>query len=392
MTRIETFIVAFHHMKDVKWENNNNSISGIFLVTVDSLDILHRLVTFEAVEEARIERKTWNDSELISATVGQEFTLLLSLPRTENHIFALNLEDMLIRLPKLRFSLAETFFLAEENYEHGKSHAPVLVEHYLDIVRFIKILESISDYIDERNGNLKLVFFKSEKLEININYLPNKLPKLSNLAIFEESFRETIYVSQKKLMALNALFSVIGQEDKENRFSYLLNHFETFYIKYQENYKLFLSEFTFDKIKEEIDNRILDTLTRINKIISDIQDKLLAIPAALLFSASQMKKVITPGDFLVNLIIVIAVLIFADFMFRFIKNQKDTLVAVNSEYNLRRKSYEEKYKDIYESIKTDFDKLDERYRNQLGIVSIVNFSVRLTIFATVVLYISRFFF
>src|SRR5690606_22892972 len=85
----------------------------------------------------------------------------------------------------------------------------------------------------------------------------------------------------------------------------------------------------FQKVKAEVEREKLEFTTRLNKIFSDIQNQLLAIPAAMILVGGQMKQV--NAFSLSNILIWLGSLVFSILMLLLIRNQRNTLAAIKNE-------------------------------------------------------------
>jgi hypothetical protein len=104
-----------------------------------------------------------------------------------------------------------------------------------------------------------------------------------------------------------------------------------------DGYRLFVSSFSYDKIRTDIENANLDFLTRIHKTFVDIQGQLLGIPIATIVVASQLKSAMTCGvEAWTNLAVLAGAWIFVIFLSVSIVNQFFTLNAIASEVRRQR--------------------------------------------------------
>src|SRR5690606_22982018 len=109
----------------------------------------------------------------------------------------------------------------------------------------------------------------------------------------------------------------------KNRFSYLIKNFKRFYEKCEVSYSYYLTNFSYNKLKIEVDNAVLDFSKNIRSVINDSQTKLIAIPAAFLFLCIEIDWQNSWG--LKSFIIVIASLLFSYLIDIFILNQTASL-------------------------------------------------------------------
>ncbi|MDX3774535.1 hypothetical protein QE250_10465, partial [Chromatiaceae bacterium AAb-1] len=111
-------------------------------------------------------------------------------------------------------------------------------------------------------------------------------------------------------------------------------------------------------------------IIKINKIFSDIQNQLLAVPLAIVLVGGQLDKT---GDFWVkNLLIWCGAFVFTIFMNLLIRNQKNTLKSVQEEVKQHEQQLCTKYNGIAEKFDKDFHQINCRIFHQKVLLYIVD--------------------
>lgn len=84
-----------------------------------------------------------------------------------------------------------------------------------------------------------------------------------------------------------------------------------FYSKYVDGYRLFVSNFSYDKVISELELAKVEYTGKIHKAFTDIQNQILGIPVATVVVATQMKSAPQIGyEFWVNIAVLTGCWIF----------------------------------------------------------------------------------
>lgn len=349
----------------------------------DPLDLAvllhHEMLESQFIEGGFIEGvlpEPWDFQQVIdqldalglrSSEVAAERRLEFSAP----HNFFWSL-DALLAAAERRIQPPARFFLADLNYLHpaeGVEISPI-VQHYLDAARLFRSLQQVADHATKVGNASSLIFLQQQKLEITATYQAVDLVDLAHLAEFERDFIESpTHKQQKATILRSVLFELFSGQGKVP-FSLVLAQFRQLVEDVVSSYQLYVSEFSFQKVKAEIEKEKLEFTTKLNKVFSDIQNQLLAVPAALILVGGQM----TAGDgwSIKNVLIWSGALVFALLMNLLITNQRHTLRAIKREIDQQWELIEGKHKTVANQFKKSYEQLDDRYRHQhmlLGTIS-----------------------
>ncbi|EEO04518.1 hypothetical protein [Vibrio cholerae] len=90
---------------------------------------------------------------------------------------------------------------------------------------------------------------------------------------------------------MRSAFDVLiqGLDEEKEIFTHTLANIVSFYKKYTEHHNMFLSDFTINKVIQEINAKDLEYTGKINDIASSVQTKALAIPGAMVAITAVMK-------------------------------------------------------------------------------------------------------
>lgn len=294
--------------------------------------------------------------------------------------------DALLQAHGRRVQPPDDFYLEDLDYRHSikSSVLPEVVAYYLQATRLFKVLSLAAD--DERRlaGAVTLVFLNQQKLEITADYTAEHLKDLPALDEFEQEYAHSLtHKQQKATIFRDALFSLFSREKKIPlssvlmRFTELIEHVER-------SYQLYVSEFSFHKVKADVEKEKLELTVKLNKVFSDIQNQLLAVPAALVLVGGQMEA--THIWSIKNLLVWSGAFVFAVLMNLLIRNQRHSLNAVKVEIDQQWELIEGRHRQVAQQFKDSYTQLDDRYDHQRRLLWTVGLLVSVALgFATALL-------
>jgi len=347
-----------------------------------------RVVKGALSEDVYFEYKSslTNFGLLVSSNDGN-FIVEFNLPTDKNALFALSMEDLLVA-PSRLISPPKTFYLAEVDlFVLAKSdEIPDEIRNYFLVAKFASTLISIADHamIDIP----KAIFLHGEKLELSLCYTKEDLLYLDGLDKFVTDFVEAeIHKEQKSTIIKGVLLEMLKNNEIDRlTLSCLIRRFSEFLERVNANYQLYVSEFSFDKIKNKFESEKLELTIKLNKIISDIQNQLLAVPVALVLVGSQMEK--TNSLTVKNISLWLGALIFGFLMSLLIRNQRSSLEAIKLEIESQWENIENKHKFVADRLSAHYLQLNKRYFSQKIFLMLISFIVAVSISASTVLLLS----
>lgn len=295
--------------------------------------------------------------------------------------FFLSLDDVL-RAPARRVSPLARFYLADSDclYEGDETKLPPTAQHYLAAAKLYSLLGKTADHQGGVGDAKTLIFLHKEKIEITPQYGENDLHELASLKSFEADFiTSDAHQEQKQTIVKTALHELFAGRSKLP-FAEVLNRFDDFIEKVRASYQLYVAEFSFQKVKAEVEKEKLEAMLKLNKVFSDIQSQLLAIPVALVLVGGQMED---KGAWTSkNVLTWLGALVFAILMDLLIRNQRNTLKAVKQEIDQQRHQIESKYQSIAGRFSGIYSDIDKRHTHQRRLIAIVDLLVAISLAVT----------
>lgn len=236
-----------------------------------------------------------------------------------------------------------------------------LLEKYKVFLDFIKSLESIAKHnfleadktknliISRENNSVVVPLFYEKRDVESVDVF--KLSKIT--AVFNGAGQK-----EQQLMYINELIDFLMPVPEKDRFGFLQMDFNLFYEKCNDAYQFYLSNFSSNKLKIELDTKILEFTSKIQSVINDSQTKLIAIPTAFVLAVTIM-------DFsnpysAKNIATLISLFVFAILIQLFIDNQLTSLKFLSGNIT----SYIDSFPKNINGVNSRFEIVRQELKNQ----------------------------
>lgn len=293
-------------------------------------------------------------------------------------------EDMehMLQTAGNRRRIPERFTLRDEGYSHplieGAPATPLAVARYLETVRLWSVLHDLADV---RNGGLLFVASHDAQLEIRADFAASDLRDLPDFPRFTTEFgNHESHADQKHSIVRSSLI----EQFKPRRgvaMSDVLAAFHDIATNARQSLAMYMAEFSVAKVKSEVERLNLEDTLSLNKTLADIQNQLLALPAAILLAGAT----IVDGQVLRNYAVMIGVAIFSIFILTMVSNQRHSINAIAAQISRRKVKVAGMPGDSGTKVLLLFDALEQRVKKQrrtLGFISgVVWLVVALTVLA-----------
>lgn len=297
---------------------------------------------------------------------GETIKLEIGPPRTGLGHLALDLNS-LIQNPNYKIFEPENYYLIEEKFGRAKNSDGIFftkgienenINKYRTILSVVEKIKECATFFDERVS--EVIFVNDRRLSIKISYTTEDFKdiKEDELHEFLDVFQESLHKDQKLSILFSSMVRVALLENCSNKFVYILKNIKDITEEVKEGYKLFASSFSYEKIKNEIDNTKLEYIEKIQKTITDIQTQLLGIPISTVVVASQFKEVTKCGsDFWTNTAVLMGCWIFVIVLSVTLVNQWISLNELKEEIEIQKKRFDKNYREIMGDIGKTFTAL-----------------------------------
>lgn len=236
--------------------------------------------------------------------------------------------------------------------------------HYKRVHSVLQLLKDNADHLQCFSDDIinEYLFLHRSALLISSKKLNGDFLEieLDGLDILNSILSENSHEQQKKSIFREVLYGLLIDVPEEKRLEYLFRNFSEFSKRINENYQLFVSEFSFDKVRLEYEEAKRDYFLKINDIFSSIQAKMLGVPISIVLTAIELNDPENSSDDLSTLLIRIAIIVYSIFMFMLLINQNHTLKSIKEEYTSQMKRLKYHYTAQYEQIGDILGELDKR--------------------------------
>lgn len=340
MSCFETVIALYRYIGRPAFNGTNNNFSA----TLDYdeqiyryLNVLIDKTTWGSIDEIVIDDEDVDSNDKIPMD-GKLITLTISISTGVGESFFINTIDLIDKSPMLSHGeLRNSFYLVEEDFYYTKGMCDSDVETkssnlliLLNICQFIVFLSKVSHYSNSGDSSHSLVFIKNTNkkalpLIIDICVERNFLSVgLNNLEIIKNISDDKFKINdddffEKKEIFINTLIDFLDLVEPKKQFYHLLSKWNEFLRLYHNNLGIYLSGFSFHKIRKEVAEAEIDLAERFSKIMSDMIVKLLGIPISLAATFSMIKMNNLPEMAL----IFCGVLLTSYIMFLIVKSQSN---------------------------------------------------------------------
>lgn len=330
------------------------------------------LGNFESLEiREAFHKEGLKTADLKNIEIGDNLVIKVDLSKFPTYFE--NFDDFIVYN---RYGLKnQDFYIFDLVYHHSSNDENDMISSFLKLQELIAFLRELNTYENEANGVLELIFNKPDKIcsikiEYNVSDIENfetnsSLSELKN-HVFEKSDQET----RCKLFT-NEMINLLSVEVIS--FSNLLKKWDTIVNSYRSSFQIYLSEFSFNKIKTSSHKYFHELTDRIYSTINKFSTYILAIPAAYIIILRFFDfegKSFAKDSFLV----VVGVLYFIVIWFVLLNNLSRAFKAIEKDISkfLGRIKYEEHLTDITESLNTQKNKLIPSQKRKIWLVRIIS--------------------
>lgn len=264
------------------------------------------------------------NSDIDDYSAGDSITLEFSLPRLSSIGFFETRESF---LKKNYYTIpSDEIYILERN-SYLLKDLP-FQQNYSLIVNLISEISNFSKHTYEDAEVLNAIIFREEiSLFLPLKYSYEDLESL-NVYVANRieqfiSLLQTNAFADKKNVYLNFLVEYLTPKEENIRFSYLIQNFYDYDDKAESSYNYYLRNFSYNKLKVELDSKALEFNQKLQSVINDSQTKLIAIPTALVFTLSTLDY--ENINSFKNYLLIIGLIIFCVFIQIFINNQKSSI-------------------------------------------------------------------
>jgi hypothetical protein len=153
-----------------------------------------------------------------------------------------------------------------------------------------KVCQLVKQVANDVTASQDYLIIFGQSLPINFNLDLSALEHDIDPDILEELLSKDLHKEAKTALVRELLVSFLKHHDITHRFSYLLTHFNAFSAQLLTSYEQYVSNYSFDKVRREYQEKKTEYIISINKVFDDVATKTFAIPAGVWLAASQIES------------------------------------------------------------------------------------------------------
>ena len=322
------------------------------------------------------------DGDIDKLSIGQTIKLQFQQPLVGGRLLQ-DIEELVIAG---QLKEPENYYIWDASYARGDPNEPKEISYYKKVIEFISLLRKASSYFDE--SSRELVFVQSGCFNLRVRYsLEDAIKSNDSIEKLLSLFDNKLHLDQKLSMLVTAVQNVAIREEDSKRFALLLHNLDEVSCEVEKSYRIFCADFSYEKIKNDIQDAHIEFTLKIHKTFSEIQNQLLAIPVATLVLATQMKRQSnSSSQNWINSFLLLSSFIFTIFFGMLVYNQKHTLKVILQEISRRESTIAKDHSGIVDLLAETFDKLCKRVENQVMLLNYVLAIVILCFIFTAIFY------
>ena len=253
---------------------------------------------------------------------------------------------------------------------------------YSSVIQLISEINTTSKYSYQEEEILNSIIVREDKsLFLSFKYSNEDLDSLDEESLtLIDSFTEVLKgdtTTDKKNIYLNELIEFLIAKQESERFSFLLKSFKSYISKSASTFNFYIRNFSFNKLKVELDAKALEFYQKLQAVINDSQAKLIAIPTALVFVLSTFDY--DDINSLKNYLTLIGLIVFSIFIQIFINNQKSAIGFIEENIKYYKLSYSNDESELQKSFKKVYKERDKQLRRIMQIQLLLWFVPVLTV-------------
>jgi len=351
---------------------DNNEILGSLCLTKKNIEWLKKLEQCQIIGgTCEVESSIYEFEHLNEKFIGD--IAIINIPLDEykqkDCFFAKDINELVLFGDNCINPPTEFLLFEHEGKEwHFYPEEPLSnkIAHFLQISELLKLLEK---FIDHKEPN-KLIFLHSTRVIIPTKgYDPCILSsELDGFSILQKILAEDAHKEEKANILKETLAAFCTRLGDKNALEHLIQCFSEFTLRFEESYRSFVTNFSFNDVRREYEERNREYIAKLNSAFSEVANKLLTLPVTVFLAFSQMKilqGIKDPYKSLEALSQNIGLVVLGLFVFLYIREittiQRSTLESIKVEFKDLMSRLQAEHPMGYERVKEIDVALGQRY-------------------------------
>lgn len=181
----------------------------------------------------------------------------------------------------------------------GSPEVPSGILQYRQAIAFAGLVTGSSHYAVNSSVDPEAVFImRSAALRVPIQYGNDDLRELADVPVLVSELQEGPWPDTRRSLFAKAIVDSLQSVGQSKPFPFLLDNYSAVVHAFRRNLQIFESQFEFETQSERLEAEKRGFISQLSAIVTDVQNKVLAIPGALLLVGSQLRQ----GNGLVNVL------------------------------------------------------------------------------------------
>ena len=259
------------------------------------------------------------------------------------------------------------------------------IDNYEDTVSLIGLLSSLAAFEDSRSEPKTLYFFQDSKIKVPVKYEGADISELADLDQLKAELNREDEKDTREEVFVNHLVDELRGVAVEKRFRHILQEFDSICHQYRQGHQRYLQNFSYEKLKSSFIKDRASYLERLNRVVTEVQNKLITIPLGLLLVGGQLNAKDPYSG--VNFVIAFGAIVLTVMMHLLINNQKNLLGDIKEEIQRLDEEYQERETDRPKLVQEGFESLKSMRKRQAAVLDLLSGFVWMFLATTLVLWL-----
>lgn len=373
--------------KQYKSPSSSKSVSVDIKIQQKHIDILQSFEDAKFSICTEISRAN-NSVDIQQLSVGDNVTLNFSPHYMRTNIdfyFYFTFDEF---LKENNVKTPANFLILEKSLTNlSKSDS---LDIYEKVVSFQNLLTDISDDVETDLNNKIYTFFDTKKIKINSSFEENDikfiLQNCQNFGInIKKLYDDLEFENQKQIRIIffkKALEITFKKSDLT--MSDVLHNINDILQEYEAHYRAYINSLEPEKIKAEFEEEHNRFLKELNSILADVHNKVIFIPIAFIFGATQF----TTGSTLKGVMIIAGMMIFSTFISLFLHTHSRVLAILDDDISSKKKFFEKENPSLFKKYQNKLTSIEKLSKSIKTRITITNYTTWLLVIIAILIFCS----
>lgn len=365
--------------------HTNWNVDGTTTINVANLDILRFLQLIDGSDDEYDKTQISVTEDIKTIKVGDIINVDIGHPKASMGLLVDNW-DFLLTNALFQLDEPKAYFIKEDSTHSPSEDVNEKQNIFREVISLVKLFSKAGLYTDQENR--RIVFHNQNRVDLPLILSGEILSKIDIDACNEinNCLIDNLHEDQKVQILSRVIVELISTIKEDKRLNFLLSNLDEVARRLVGGYQIFVSSFSYNKIRSEIETAQAEYVSKIHKTFTDIQGQILGLPIAAFVVVSQLKPVTVCGSELwVNIAILIGAWVFVILLVMSCVNQWFTLAAIKNDLKRQAARLSQDYSDVGRLFNGAFKSVHSRiYWHKFALIFIAALGVVGAIIASLV--------